>query len=167
MKEKKTHKNFYTTKQKKKREKREKGKKKQKKHIETSMVGTWPYSADCPSIFHIYLPNASKMCDDMMSETYLRTGLDRAIGVATPNALIRCCIVGVADVIRIAAPGWLGFGPLIIWSGDIASGLYPRVTSRPLLWSSWQEPSTNIFFYTYTHIERDTEFPKRRNEREE
>lgn len=32
--------------------------------------------------------------------TYLLTGLDIANGVATPNALIRCCIVGVADVSR-------------------------------------------------------------------
>lgn len=66
-------------------------------------------------------------------KTYLRTGLERAIGVATPRALIRCCMVGVAEVIRIAAPCWFIFGPLIIWSGDSASGLYPRDTSRPLL----------------------------------
>lgn len=66
--------------------------------------------------------------------TYLRTGLDSAIGVATPNALIRCCMVGVADVIRMV-PCCVKFGPLIIWSGDIASGLYPRDTSSPLLLS--------------------------------
>lgn len=85
------------------------------------------YPTVCP-----HLPNVKKLfaCD---VRTYLRTGLDKAIGVATPNALIRCCIVGVADVIRIAVPGWFAFDPPIIWSGDIASGLYPRVTSRPLL----------------------------------
>lgn len=38
---------------------------------------------------------------------YLRTGLDKANGVATPKALIRCCIVGVADVIREPAPGFV------------------------------------------------------------
>lgn len=65
-------------------------------------------------------------------DTYLRTGLDSAIGVATPSALIRCCMVGVADVIRMV-PCCVKFGPLIIWSGEIASGLYARDTSRPLL----------------------------------
>lgn len=90
------------------REKREKGKKNKRK----TLTLRWSEHDQVPPIVrpssissYIYLPNASKMCDDMMSETYLRTGLDRAIGVATPNALIRCCIVGVADVIRIAAPG--------------------------------------------------------------
>lgn len=55
------------------------------------------------------LPKMSAICQtlemDVLVRTYLRTGLDRAIGVATPNALIRCCMVGVAEVIRIAAPG--------------------------------------------------------------
>lgn len=52
---------------------------------------------------------------------YLRTGLESASGVATPNALMRCCIVGVADVMRVPAPGL--FCPPIIWSGDSVSGL--------------------------------------------
>lgn len=77
-----------------------------------------------------------------MTETYLRTGLESAIGVATPNALMRCCIVGVAEVMRIVVPGWFVFGPLIIWSGDSASGLYPRDTSRPL----FQPKPTNQFY---------------------
>lgn len=34
------------------------------------------------------------------SRFYLRTGLDMASGVATPSALIRCCMVGVAEVSR-------------------------------------------------------------------
>lgn len=40
----------------------------------------------------------------LFAKTHLRTGLDNASGVATPNALIRCCIVGVADVIRCVPP---------------------------------------------------------------
>lgn len=81
----------------------------------------------------VALPNVRVSIELVMWKTYLRTGLERAIGVATPRALIRCCMVGVAEVIRIAAPCWFVFGPLISWSGDNASGLYPRDTSRPLL----------------------------------
>lgn len=36
--------------------------------------------------------------------SYLLTGLDMANGVATPNAFIRCCIVGVADDDDVTLP---------------------------------------------------------------
>lgn len=39
--------------------------------------------------------------------TYRLTGLDIANGVATPSALIRCCIVGVADVNRDCTCPWI------------------------------------------------------------
>lgn len=41
-----------------------------------------------------------------ISDSYLRTGLETANGVATPPmALILCCIVGVADdVVRLPVP---------------------------------------------------------------
>lgn len=42
--------------------------------------------------------------------THLRTGLDMANGVATPKALMRCCIVGVADVIRGGPDGCCDIG---------------------------------------------------------
>lgn len=72
---------------------------------------------------------------DAFAETHLRTGLDKAIGVATPRALIRCCIVGVADVNRCGPPiDWDCCAdccgppppptpppPPIIWSGDSVS----------------------------------------------
>lgn len=59
--------------------------------------------------------------------TYLLTGLESVSGVATPSALIRCCIVGVADAIR-DGPCCIG---ICICSGNV-SGLYVRDTSIPL-----------------------------------
>lgn len=77
--------------------------------------------------------------------TYLRTGLDMARGVATPSALMRCCMVGVADdggppprgcccccccwdcivIIGGGPPGPPG------WSGDSPSGVKLRDGSSP------------------------------------
>lgn len=83
-------------------------------------------------VFFFVVP---EICVDAIAKTHLRTGLDNASGVATPNALIRCCIVGVADVIRCVPPtDWdccavccgppTPLPPLpIIWSGESVSAL--------------------------------------------
>lgn len=83
-----------------------------------------------------FFSSVSEICVDAIAKTHLLTGLDNASGVATPSALIRCCIVGVADVIRCVPPtDWdccavccgpptpLPPPPPTIWSGESVSAL--------------------------------------------
>lgn len=95
------------------------------------------------------------------NDSYLRTGLDIAKGVAIPSAFIRCCMVGVAEEDKFPTPTILCCGfcccncccccwfccTLISgggWSGERPSGVYALEGSIPL-WKRRQQLKGNPF----------------------